>query len=207
MANKKRQIKKFQQSAAPIIFVIALIVIGGGFWVRGLLDHVSRTADQPTTQSSQLSATQLKQRRFIRKLATPAVRVYHANRQVLPSIVIAQAIIESSWGDSQLFKEANNPFGMKGSYNGQTKLYPTAEVYNGKRVMINDYFRVYPNLQAAIVDHDTVVADKFVPAGTTDYAVAARALQNNGYATDPNYAAKVIHVIDAYRLTRFDTTQ
>lgn len=204
MASKKRKIKKNQPNLASILFVIVLIVFSS-FMICSILDDVIQITEKTTNKSFQFSTIQKKHRLFIHKMAEPAIRVYRANRKVLPSIVIAQAIIESSWGNSQLFEEANNPFGMKGSYNGQTKLFPTSEIYNGKKVIINDYFRVYPNLHTAIIDHDTVVSKKFVSSKKTDYVAVARELQNNGYATDPNYADKIIHIIEVYRLTRFDT--
>lgn len=205
MAAKKRRPNRAQPKTATWIFVLAILVIAGGMGVKSLFFSAGRSSQIPTYDPSHASSVHLQQRRFIEKMAPAAVKVYQKNRRVLPSIVIAQAILESDWGRSQLYLESNNPFGMKGSYNGQTKLYPTAEVYNGKKVMVKDYFRVYPTLQEAIGDHDAVVAEKFVPVGTTDYEVAARALQNNGYATDPHYARKIIHLIQTYRLNQFDS--
>lgn len=77
-------------------------------------------------------------------MAKPAVRVYKKNHQVLPSIVVAQAIIESNWGQSQLYQQADNPFGMKGNYNGNTKLFPTTEYVNGKLRKSTPIFEFIP---------------------------------------------------------------
>ncbi|MTV82092.1 glycoside hydrolase family 73 protein [Secundilactobacillus folii] len=206
MAKKKRRRKKNnQQGIATIIFVLALFVIGGGFGARYLIDNY---LDQPTTtthKSTGETAEQRHQHQFISKMEKPAVNVYKKNHQVLPSIAIAQAIVESNWGESQLYRQAKNPFGMKGSYEGKTRLFPTTEYVNGKEEKINAYFRVYPTLSAAILDHDAVVARQFLPSGVTNYRTAAKLLQSNGYATDPTYAKKLINVITTYNLNRFDS--
>lgn len=205
MAKKRRRKKNNQSGVATLIFVLALFVIGGGVGVRYLMNDFFGTQNRSTAQvSTSETPEQKRQRRFISAMAKPAVRVYKKNHQVLPSIVVAQAIIESNWGQSQLYQQADNPFGMKGNYNGNTKLFPTTEYVNGKAEKINAYFRVYPSLEAAILDHDAVVSRQFLPSGTTNYRAAAKLLQTNGYATDPSYAKKLINVIGTYSLNRFD---
>ncbi|ANZ61374.1 N-acetylmuramidase [Secundilactobacillus paracollinoides] len=206
MAKKRRRKKSNQQGTATLIFILALFVIGGGLGARYVMNKVfTPQTTQEQSSTTTLSPQQRRQRAFIKQMATPAVKAYHETHQVLPSIVIAQAILESNWGQSQLYKEAKNPFGMKGSYNGQTQLFPTKEYENGKEVTIKDYFRVYPNLKAAILDHDLVVYHQFITTRTTNYATAAKELQTNGYATDPSYAKKLINMIESYRLARFDS--
>lgn len=207
MAKKRRRSRKKNnsQGTATIIFLLALFVIGGGMGVRYVMDNY--IADQRTQTSKPANSEtpeQRQQHRFINSVAKPAVNVYKDNHQVLPSIVIAQAIVESNWGHSQLYQEANNPFGIKGSYNGHTKSFPTSEYVNGKEERINANFRVYPNLAAAILDHDAVVAQRFLPPHVTNYRTAAKLLQQNGYATDPSYAKKLVSVINTYSLNRFD---
>ena len=206
MAKKRRRSKKNNsQAVATLIFLLALFVIGGGMGVRYVMNNYmanQRTQASKPTESE--TPEQRQQHQFIDSVAKPAVNVYKANHQVLPSIVIAQAIVESNWGHSQLYQEANNPFGIKGSYNGQTKSFPTNEYINGKEERINANFRVYPSLKAAILDHDEVVARQFLPANVTDYHRAATLLQRNGYATDPSYAKKLVNVINTYSLNRFD---
>lgn len=206
LAKKKRRTKKNNsQGVATIIFLLALLVIGGGMGVRYVMNQVIADRQVQTSQPANTETPeQRQQHRFINSVAQPAVNVYQANHQVLPSIVIAQAIVESNWGHSQLYQEANNPFGIKGSYNGHTRSFPTNEYINGKEERINDNFRVYPNLKAAILDHDQVVAQQFLPPHVTNYRTAAKLLQQNGYATDPTYAKKLINVINTYTLNRFD---
>ncbi|MCF6515258.1 hypothetical protein GSH19_03705 [Lactobacillus sp. S2-2] len=134
------------------------------------------------------------------------MKSYNKNKQVLPSIVIAQAVLESDWGTSGLYLNANNPFGIKGEYKGESIRYNTAEYENGKKVMVVANFRKYPSLQAAIDDHNYLISKKFIKR-TDLYSFRKQAylIQKNAYATDPDYAKKVIGVIVKNNLREYDT--
>lgn len=130
---------------------------------------------------------------------------------VLASITIAQAILESSWGNSTLAKESKNLFGVKaiGGWRGPKKNYPTYEYYNGKKTLINDFFRVYNSFAESIEDHALFLVNnsRYKQHGffsAKDYAGQANALQNAGYATAPNYAQQLIALIKQYRLDKYD---
>ncbi|KJW11992.1 N-acetylmuramidase [Levilactobacillus spicheri] len=182
-----------------------LLVLGGGMLLRGRIKTEIQGGAVTQTSSSAESGQSVAQQRFIKKMAAPAVRVYRENGQVLPSIVIAQAILESSWGTSELFLQANNPFGVKGAYQGRTKSFPTTEYVNNKKVTVNANFRDYPTLTAAILDHDALLKQNYFKGTVTDYRTAAKLLQSNGYATDPHYARKLMNVIATYNLNQYDT--
>lgn len=206
----KRRRKKHQSTNNPAtatwIFVVVLLVLGGGLLMRGKIKTVIQSAKvEQTSYSTNNNSETATQQKFIKKMAAPAVRVYQQNGQVLPSIVIAQAILESSWGTSALFLQANNPFGVKGSYQGQSKTFPTTEYVNGKKIKINANFRDYPSLTAAILDHDALLKANYFKQTVTDYQTAAKLLQSNGYATDPDYAKKLDNVIATYNLNQYDT--
>ena len=132
--------------------------------------------------------------------------------KILPSITIAQAILESNWGKSNLAVKANNIFGIKGDYNGRKYLHDTWEVdKEGKRFNSTEWFRHYPNIGASVVDHGEFFTStpwrsnnyKHV-IGETDYKIAAQALSDAGYATDPQYADKLINIIETYNLNQWD---
>lgn len=130
---------------------------------------------------------------------------------VLASITIAQAILESSWGNSSLAKESKNLFGVKaiGGWRGAKKNYPTYEYYNGKKTLINDYFRVYNSFAESIEDHALFLVNnsRYKQYGffnTKDYIGQANALQKAGYATAPNYAQQLIALIKQYSLNKYD---
>lgn len=182
-----------------------LLVLGGGMLLRGRLKTEMQSGAVTQTSSSTSSNESIAQQRFIKKMAAPAVRVYQQNGQVLPSIVIAQAILESSWGTSELFLQANNPFGVKGQYQGQSKTFPTTEYVNNKKITVRASFRDYPTLTDAILDHDALLKQSYFRGRVTDYRTAAKLLQSNGYATDPHYARKLMNVIATYNLNDYDT--
>lgn len=134
---------------------------------------------------------------------------------LFPSVIIAQAILESSWGESALAKTYNNHFGMKkgsgtnyGGWNGKTVTLKTGEVINGQSITIDGVFRVYPDLRSSIVDHNglfyTLSRYKDVLTATTPREQIT-AIKNGGYATATNYVDSVMRVIDSNNLTRFDT--
>ena len=110
---------------------------------------------------------------FFGKLKAGAFYNWRTYR-VLPSVCAAQAAIESGWGESTLTKNANNLFGMKGSYNGASVTMRTAEyTASGSRYYINAAFRRYPNWNASIVDYaNNLRKSGFYPASaftTTSY--------------------------------------
>ena len=130
---------------------------------------------------------------------------------VLSSITIAQAILESGWGKSKLTRECNNLFGVKaiGGWRGAKKSYPTYEYYNDHKVLINDYFRVYNSYAESIEDHALFLVNnsRYRQHGffnAKDYIGQANALQRAGYATAPNYAKQLIHLIRQYNLNKYD---
>ena len=134
---------------------------------------------------------------------------------LFPSVIIAQAILESRWGDSALAKQYNNHFGMKkgsgtnyGGWGGQTVTLKTGEVINGQSVTIDGVFRVYPDLRSSIIDHNglfyTLSRYKDVLKATTPREQIT-AIKNGGYATATNYVASVMAVVESNNLTRFDS--
>lgn len=130
--------------------------------------------------------------------------------KILASLTIAQAILESNWGRSSLAVAPNNNlFGIKGSYNGQSCVFPTNECYNGKWVQVNANFRKYPSWAESIADHSALFNNYNRYAnlrGCTDYKLACKYVREDGYATDPNYTNKLINLIETYNLNRFDST-
>ena len=128
--------------------------------------------------------------------------------KILASLTIAQAILESNWGRSSLAVAPNNNlFGMKGSYNGQSCVFPTSECYDGKWVQINANFRKYPSWAESIADHSNLflTMKRYENLrGCTDYKLACKYVREDGYATDPAYTNKLINLIETYSLNSFD---
>lgn len=119
---------------------------------------------------------------------------------LLPSVMMAQAGIESGWGDSLLTRKYNNFFGIKAdkSWKGPKVTLNTTEYIDGVRTTIPAAFRVYSDPADSFRDRIRFLIQnpryKKVFQATTPED-QANALQAAGYATDPNYASKLISTI------------
>lgn len=146
------------------------------------------------------------QQAFIQSVAPGAIQGWNEYK-VLPSITVAQAIVESGWGRSALSTQAHNLFGIKGSYNGNSVVMRTREVYGGRSVYVNANFRAYANNSESVTDHGRFlnVNSRYRNLlGDTNYASVANKLRQDGYATDPNYASTLIRFVQTYNLNQLD---
>ena len=144
---------------------------------------------------------------FIQSVAQGAIDGWNQYR-VLPSITVAQAILESGWGQSSLSTSAHNFFGIKGSYNGHSVVMRTREVYGGRSVYVNANFRAYANNSESVTDHGRFlnVNSRYRNLlGDTNYVSVANKLRQDGYATDPSYANSLINLVRTYNLTQLDS--
>lgn len=134
---------------------------------------------------------------------------------IFPSITIAQAILESGWGQSELTKDAKNLFGIKAdnSWNGEYVEVITTENYNDKEIA---KFRKYNNLNDSIKDHGSFLIEnkRYEDHGVfkaKNYKEQAIALQEAGYSTkkDENgqliYAQMLINIIESNSLDTLDS--
>jgi LysM repeat protein len=132
--------------------------------------------------------------------------------QVLASLTIAQACLESGYGASDLTKSANNFFGIKGSGDAGSVSYPTTEYVNGAPVKVNANFAKYSSpkqcfdRRAALFQNGVSWdANKYRNLiGETDFVRACQLVQRDGYATDPEYSNKLIAIGQAYNLVQYD---
>ena len=122
------------------------------------------------------------------------------------SITLAQGLLESAAGKSELARESNNHFGIKchASWEGKRTYHDDDEQ--------GECFRVYKSVRDSYEDHSIFLSTgsryaflfKFVE---TDYVNWAHGLKRAGYATSPTYADKLIELIERYDLARFDQAQ
>ena len=127
------------------------------------------------------------------------------------SLTIAQAALESNWGASGLTRKANNLFGIKGKGTAGSITMLTAEYVKGKRIEVNADFRAYYNWYESIADHSRLIINgtrdnptRYHGAIKADYKTACHEIWKGGYATDPNYPAKLIGIIEQYKLYKYD---
>ena len=158
---------------------------------------------------------------FIETVAEGAQEM-QAETGISAALTIAQAILESGWGSSELARMANNLFGMKTSLSGNswegsswdgTSIYKKAsyEYENGRKVLRTSKFRSYPSISASIRDHAFYLlnarngsARRYAGISGADYKTAAKLLQRGGYATDPAYADQVAGIVERYGLDKYD---
>lgn len=126
---------------------------------------------------------------------------------ILASLTASQGFIESNRGNSGLTQKANNLFGMKGTYQGQSVTMKTKEYVNGKYIVVDAAFRKYPSWKESIADHSSLFnrLDRYKNLrGLKDYKLACRYVQQDGYATSPSYADTLIRTIEKYKLYEWD---
>lgn len=164
------------------------------------------TSNNNVDVSSMYFTSNARNQNFIESVAPGAINSWK-QYGVLPSITVAQAILESGWGNSTLASQYHNLFGIKGSYNGQSVNMNTSEYYGGRYVNIVDGFRAYPNNSASVEDHGNFLYSNsryHNLLGDTNYVSVANKLRADGYATAPNYASALINLVQTYNLTQLD---
>ena len=121
------------------------------------------------------------------------------------SITLAQGLLESGAGKSTLARKSNNHFGIKCFSKSCSKGHCT----NHSDDHHKDFFRIYPSAWSSYRAHSEFLSGKDRYAGLfkldeQDYKGWAKGLSRAGYATDPEYAEKLVDIIELYRLHRLD---
>lgn len=125
-----------------------------------------------------------------------------------PSMIIAQACLESAYGLSTLASQYHNYFGMKcgSSWGGKSVNMDTKEEYSGKLVNTSDNFRVYKDMKAGVVGYFAFInTSRYsnLKYCKTAYEYAA-AIKADGWATDSTYSQKLVNIYTLYGLDFFD---
>ena len=157
-------------------------------------------AEQTSNTGRSLDVEIVKYIAKFRKIAKKEMKEYG----IPSSITLAQGILESQSGKSDLAVKGNNHFGIK-----------CHKDWNGKTIHHDDdsaqeCFRKYTNPEDSYKDHSRFLAHRkryafMFRLPKTDYEAWARGLKNAGYATDPSYADKLIYIIEKYGLSKLDT--
>ncbi|WJD48200.1 MULTISPECIES: flagellar assembly peptidoglycan hydrolase FlgJ [unclassified Enterobacter] len=162
--------------------------------VRKAMPKAPEVNDEPLTGDS---------KDFLAQLSLPA-RLASQQSGVPHHLILAQAALESGWGQRQIRRENGEPsfniFGVKATSNwkGPVTEITTTEFENGEAKKVKAKFRVYSSYLEALSDYVGVLTRNPRYAAVTTAATAeqgAQALQSAGYATDPNYARKLTGMI------------
>lgn len=162
-----------------------------------------------TRDALQVSYLTQNQYNFLNQIAPIAQKLASENN-LYASVMLAQAIIESGWGQSGLASAPNyNLFGVKGSYLGNSVSMPTQEqTPSGEAYSIVADFAKYPNYEASMKAYiQTMLNPLYVGSwrsNTRNYQDAANYLTGR-YATAINYGDTLISTIQKYNLTIFDS--
>lgn len=214
----------------PIFLLFAILLMGmldsctvfqtpkGGDSQRSTAGKSSRTARNrsskdvaPVTYGTGIgsSAAQLD---YIKTYKDAAVM--EMNRGGIPaSIILAQGLIESAAGQSELAQQAFNHFGIKcaGSWTGRT-YYKQDDDRDADGKPIKSCFRVYNSVAEGFHDHGEFLRDPkkhnrygfLFNLDKTDYKSWARGLQSAGYATSPTYSSQLIDIIERFKIYEYD---
>lgn len=127
------------------------------------------------------------------------------------SVMLAQAALESSYGQNWFAKKYNNYFGIKAGsgWTGKRASAYTHEYVNGEKVVQTSDFRVYDTIKDGIRGYITFLKNnqRYEKNGVFSAKTPkeeCEALQRAGYATSPNYAKTLISIINTYELKKYD---
>ena len=151
---------------------------------------------------------------FIPTIA-PLVQAENKKRgyPLFSSVVIAQAICESGWGQSTIMMKANAIFGIKATSSWKGKVYNanTQECYDGvSYTNITACFRAYDNLQESISDYFDLITnlERYRKATVAETPLECiTAIKNGGYATSPTYINTIMSIINSNNLTKYDNVE
>ena len=176
----------------------------------------------PTTGLTAAAFANMTTDQFIATMG-PIAQANYKETGVLASVTLAQAILESGWGKSELAQKGNNLFGMKTNLSGNTWLgsswdgasfvtINTGEEYGGKHVTITANFRKYPSVEQSVADHSAYLVNAMNGAShryagltaTNNYKEQLTIIKKGGYATSSTYVSQLTALIEKYGLNRFD---
>lgn len=208
MAKKyKRKYYYRRKITLPLFLSMLLIVVGVIVFLLSL-----KGLSNPVLENTEVAEVSMDRQQFIQEIV-PVAKEMQQSHGIKPSIILAQAILESDWGTSELSAKYNNLFGIKSfsALDNAVKL-ETKEYKDGEWVSIKAKFKVYASWSDCIRDHTQLFVqgvdwDPYLYQGVLladDYVTAAKALQVAGYATDPDYANKLVSLITQYQLDQYD---
>lgn len=134
-------------------------------------------------------------------------------KPLYPSVVIAQAICESGWGQSTIMMKANAIFGIKATSSWKGKVYNsnTQECYDGSTYTnITACFRAYNSLAESISDYFDLItkSERYRKACVSNSPLECiTAIKNGGYATSPTYINTIMSIINSNNLTQYDNVE
>ena len=167
-------------------------------------------------------ADKAEQAAFIQSAKDPAQQA-EQRTGVPASVTMAQAILESGWGEHHM-GDANNYFGIKAQDKNGTVVFGDVATgfvdkvtkefdHNGNAFTVVAHFRAYKDMAGSFIDHGIFLTAPRYQAALKAYAQSkdanayARGLQTAGYATDPHYGDSLIALMKGHDLYQFNAAQ
>lgn len=200
--------KLFQKIGAMTIFLIVLL---GLFAILIYKINHTQPPIEPIEQEQTGVSREVKEN-FLKQIA-PSAQKLQREYGVLASVSMAQAALESNFGTSQLSATYNNLFGVKTDItDGNGVNLPTLEFIDGEMVERSERFKVYSSWEesmrahAELIYYGTSWNSEYYAAvkNGKSYQEQADGLQSAGYATDPDYATKIVEMIETWQLYNYD---
>lgn len=146
---------------------------------------------------------------FVEKIAKYVQKYAPAYDIKVFSPIIAQAILESGWGKSELASRYHNYFGLKcgSAWTGKSVNMTTKEEYTpGTITTIRDNFRVYDSMEKGVKGYfEFIRKDRYKNLkGISDPKKYLETIKADGYATSSNYVNETFRLVEAYGLTKYD---
>lgn len=180
------------------------------FFLVGVVTPLYLNRSVPS--SSEKMAVSYNQKAFFEEIA-PTVQKVAKSYGVSPSIILAQAALESDYGSNLLAVKYHNLFAIK-AQSGQKSVKLTYQTYFLNKWQTKEgRFVVYKSWTDAIYDYcDLLQSGKLhdsqsaydILVSNKGYKKPAQALQDIGFSSDPDYATKLIKIIETYDLTKYD---
>ena len=153
-----------------------------------------------------------KQKKFIEDIARYVQKYAKTYGIKVHSAIIAQAILESGWGESRLAAQYHNYFGLKcgTKWTGKSVNMTTQEEYEpGTLTTIKDNFRVYNSMEEGVRGYFEFIqlARYHNLREITDPRTYLQTIKNDGYATSSTYVENTMKLVTQYNLTKYDEKQ
>ena len=184
----------------PLTWGCFILILGIFFlwlFIQVLFFFVNNIRYQPQKATSR--------QEFFQEYA-PLARKIGKKYDLYPSVILAQAALESNFGQSDLAQANKNFFGIKAK-GGQGVSYPTEEVKDGQRITIQDNFESYKSPVDSFKHYGLLLsqAQRYQPVREAKSPQeACHRLHPSGYSTDPGYGQRLVDLIDQYQLETYD---
>ena len=193
-ALPKEALSSYRQNALPVLPVAPAPTAAAAV--------TATQATAPTPAADKAGSTASEQARNFIASILPSVQTAAKQLGVAPVAILAQAALETGWGQHT---PGNNVFGVKagGGWSGGTVQTLTREFQNGVATVGSAAFRAYQNVAESVDNYAALLARPRYQAARdqgNDISAFATALQRSGYATDPNYASKLVAIARSPRM-------